>query len=131
MTFWKIRPVSELPHVTLELWAVFEVDDTSRHESVTRHFVGYVSEAQHGQVSSAIQVFDAASMSGITLSGRRYTLLGPPGTHPDTQYIWGVWKARNKITDELDVTEAVLREIEAARYLLLGAGKGTTRLNET
>lgn len=103
MPIYAIAPVHQEPEETLVFWSIREVQFHDA-EQATHHLVGYLPRNGSGRVTSAIQLFDRERMCVTTRSGRLYYLEGRPGTHPDAEYVWGHWKASNRIQDEIDVT---------------------------
>ena len=69
--------------------------------------MGYNFAGREGRVSSPIVTFDAATMRGITHTGRVYELKGPPGLNMDAEYVLDRWKAGYKV-DVKDITGAVV-----------------------
>lgn len=55
------------------------------------HINGWATHNREGHTSSAIQSFDPATRTAITFSGRRYQLVGEPGTDADARYVWEAW----------------------------------------
>ena len=111
MPIWKTQSVLQTPEINLNAWRVFEVS-SDLWPKITRHFVGYNSTNREGRVSSEIITFDAAEARGVTHSGRVYQLVGGNGFNPDTEYVWSYWKARNKITQETNVTDEIINSIK-------------------
>lgn len=105
MSVWSATPVDEVPELVLSSWAIMEVSDG---ETVTRHFAGYNETEGEGRASSAIVTFDAATMKGVTSSGRVYQLRGDPGLRGDGLYVWGRWERINGVTESRDVSQEVL-----------------------
>ena len=91
MTDWTVREIS-LPRL--------------KNEPTSRHLCGMVDNVE-GRVCSPIRSFDADSMSFITRSGKFYYVVGPPGGHADSEYVWARWTDMQgvKSTDYKDVTE--------------------------
>ena len=114
MTVWTMESVSALPEATLEGWAVFEVPLNGPDEPWTRHFVGYSRQGRHGQVSSAVELFDPATSCGITQSARVYKLAGRPGSDADSDYVWARWKSIASVTEQRDVSAEVYADIKLA-----------------
>ena len=112
MPIWKTRSVLQTPEINLSAWRVFEVSSDLWPKKITRHFVGYNSTEHEGRVSSAVVMFDTAEARGVTASGRVYQLCGGNGFNPDAEYVWSRWKARNKITQETDVTDEIINSIK-------------------
>lgn len=107
MGFWKTSGVDITPEVELTNWSICEVSSALWSER-TRHFIGHSLTEGPGRVSSAIQHFDQDYMVGITRSGRSYKLSGNPGRDSDAQYVFGIWCARNQISEITDVTNEYL-----------------------
>jgi hypothetical protein len=76
--------VAECPEIMLSLWSIRESADGRRF------FVGLDEDEGIGRVSTAIQTFDSQTRIGITLSGRRYVLVGRGGWCSDGEYIWNL-----------------------------------------
>lgn len=93
MSIWKPASIEDQPEVILTHWSVRELPNGDRH------FSGYESEYQQGRASSKIVEFDVKQMKGKTRSGRVYFLKGPPGAHPDGEYVWNRWLHINLETD--------------------------------
>lgn len=104
MPIWNVRGVSEDPEVELVRWRVFETE-TGEH-----HFVGSRLNQGTGRVSSAIVNFDHSSRTGVTISGRKYVLLGPPSFNSDADYTWALWSLLNSVVSSRDVTDKWLAE---------------------
>jgi hypothetical protein len=81
---WAARSVSDQPVLRLARWQIYVVQEILV-------FVGYNMTDREGRVSSAIQSLDVAARSGVTLSGRAYELVGPPGRDDDGDWVFGVW----------------------------------------
>ncbi|PMY01398.1 hypothetical protein, partial [Pseudomonas sp. GW460-13] len=60
---------------------------------VFRHFVGFSIADQDGRVSTPIVSFNLGKRTGITASGRRYILVGPPGFDDDAEFVWECYAA--------------------------------------
>lgn len=106
---WSISSVTDEPETVLSGWHVFEVKLPGKTER-TRHFAGCVDYYREGRASSAIQVFDPATMRGVTESGRTYQLTRSRGFTADGRYTWQQWCRICSATDIVDVSD----EIEAA-----------------
>lgn len=79
-------PAQVEPSVKLSNWAVYELQDGSRH------LVGYNTSTRDGRVSSPVaSVSDEGCL--LTRSGRAYTLVGPSGWSADGEYVWSRWCA--------------------------------------
>jgi hypothetical protein len=106
MAYWRCMPVSIEPEITLVEWRIMET------ERGQRHFVGNRIDRSSGRVSSAIVTFDPKRRVGITSSGRVYRLDGPPGKGSDADYVWSVWRVRNRVSSYADVTDTATRRPE-------------------
>lgn len=91
MPVWNVLPINLAPEVELTDWAVFEL------ENGDRHFAGYNITHSEGRASSLIVSFDKTNMTGITSSGRVYSLVGKPGIYGDGLYVWGRWCNINSV----------------------------------
>jgi hypothetical protein len=91
--------VAEQPSCELTRWRIVECRGN-------RHFLGLILALGEGRVSSAIRTLDLEGRHGVTASGRRYRLDGPPGRDPDADYVLDLWLRGQGITpDEVrDVT---------------------------
>lgn len=90
------------PDVTLRAWSVFEVQLPGREP--TRHLAGTCMETGEGQVSSAVQAFNASNGHCRTETGRTYLLDGRAGLSRHGMAKWAGWKALLRISQERDVT---------------------------
>lgn len=103
MSIWRSRSVGEVPEVVLQAWRVLETG------SGERHFVGFRPDRGTGRVSSAIAEIDMPNRIGITRSGRRYVLDGPPGAEVEEgDYVWTAWCQVNRVASYRDVTDELL-----------------------
>ena len=93
MPIWIPPSLEDQPGVTLSGWAAFKVF-LPGNGFPTAHLVGYNERVGEGRVSSHMVKFDAASMCGVTSSGRLYRLLGEPGLAGDAAYVWQRWTNR-------------------------------------
>jgi len=94
------------PVADLERWQIREV---AGGNGPTMHFVGRIV-GEDGRVSSRIVSFDRRSMEGVTRSGRRYRLLGEPGTDGDAEYVWSHWVRINGVSEWTAATPERLEE---------------------
>lgn len=114
MSTWRPTSASEQPVTTLVNWQAFDVPGDNPAEECTRHFIGLAFESwNEGRVSSPIQEFDAATGQGRSSSGRIYRLQGMPKADPGAHYVWHRWRHINKVSDVVEVTEEVLRAMQA------------------
>ena len=88
-------------------WSIKEVI-FGQNEERTYHLVGFIREERSGRVSSAITTFDSDQRLIETSSGRFYRLCGESGVNPDANYVWGIWKKRNDVRLERDVSDRFL-----------------------
>ena len=98
MSLLSSEPVEVQPVIWLERWRVFQADQASRH------FVGFNAADQDGRVSTPIVLFNAAERSGVTFSGRRYVLVGPPGFDDDAEYVWELYATFFGFKEVVDVS---------------------------
>jgi hypothetical protein len=84
MPVFESASVDESPEVVLSLWSIRESADGRRF------FVGCNDSDGLGRVSTAIQSFDPKTRIGMSLSGRRYVLVGRGGWYRDGEYIWNL-----------------------------------------
>lgn len=105
MAIWKSRPVADVPEIVLEAWRILET------AAGDRHFVGFRAERETARVSSAIVSVDMSARIGITNSGRRYVLDGPPGAEvEDGNFVWTAWCQVNRVASYRDVTDELLED---------------------
>jgi hypothetical protein len=106
---WSATTVESEPQKWLDNWQVYKaVKANIQPELFGYHFVGHDVRGCHGAVSSKIDRFDPVKMSGVTLSGRVYQLVGMPGVDQDAQYTLAGWIVRNELVME-DATEEFIR----------------------
>lgn len=101
---WSTPSPSIEPEIMLIGWSVFELP------SGTRHFVGYNVRHSEGRVSTPIISWDAEQQQGVTRSGRRYQLVGDPGSDPDGLYVWG-WYSQGSAY--VDVTHEYVSKLDS------------------
>ena len=104
-----IQSVDEEPTVNIVNWSVHRV--TFFNGDKSEHLLGFVP-GQQGRVTSAIQVFNANTRKITTLSGRVYTLIGPPGKCEDARYVWNFWKKMNGDVKDRNVTDKYATQIK-------------------
>lgn len=110
MPIWSVAKVAQEPEMTIARWRVIETD------AGTRHFVGMRMDEWTGRVSTGIVKFDPATARGTTQSGRVYQLHSTPGSHPDADEVWHLWKKVNSVTTEKDVSREVWDQMVAAGF---------------
>ncbi|AQV93199.1 hypothetical protein BJN34_04720 [Cupriavidus necator] len=103
MSIWQARPLEEVPTVLLVSWRILET-----HNGL-RHFVGVRPERGTYRVSTVIVELDVVNLNGVTHSGRKYVLDGPPGEFADEErdYVWAEWCRVNGVSHYRDVTDEV------------------------
>lgn len=109
MSVWRPTPASQEPVTKIMSWSIYEVPVEGGEPTI--HFVGCLSHggfaySGEGRVSSAIQSFDKSQKCGISKSGRKYVLSGPPGYNSDANYVWNNWCSINKVSSYADVTDS-------------------------
>lgn len=92
----KDMSVNDAAEIELALWRVFEIPGEGRF------FAGYNLGSQRGRTSSAILSWDATERLGVTSSGRRYRLVGKPGSDGVAEY---VWRNVSRGAEFIDVTD--------------------------
>jgi len=104
-SIWASRSVSEEPNYNLRRWRILQINGN-------RHFIGWNSTLDCGQVSSPVKMFDRELRRGVTRSGRVYQLDGLPGDDPDGDYVLGRWLDQQGLTraDAIDATATVFEE---------------------
>lgn len=111
---WHLGAIDGPVHRTLDAWMAFEVPFDGPGRPWTWHLVGWRREGSKGQVSSPVEVFDPVARKARTRSGRIYELGPLPGCNPDALAAWGAWKRRHGLVGELEVTDELVRLLEAA-----------------
>lgn len=109
MPMWATRPVTEQPRLTLTQWRLMRLADGDQH------LVGFCVENREGRVTSAMQSIDIDSMCAVTSTGRIFRLIGPPGEHPEAEYVWGRWRRMYDIETWADVSDEVWKPHLAAK----------------
>lgn len=102
MPIWATAPVPQSPSLDLCSWRILETDKNELH------FVGYNLTDHEGRVSTPIEQFDVATLTGRTRSGRVYRLRGAPGFDADAAYVWNAWCSASGVKHWEDVTEKSL-----------------------
>jgi hypothetical protein len=102
MPIWATAPVIDSPTLVLIIYRILETDKGDRH------FVGYNLSDREGRVSTPIDNFDLATLTGRTRSGRTYQLRDRPGVDADAMYVWQDWCRVNGVQSWVDVTSKVL-----------------------
>jgi hypothetical protein len=85
------------PEAILSGYRVFASDDG-------HHFAGFNQVTERFRVSTSIVKWDPDTMIGITRSGRRYRLGGPPDDSGSAEAAWLAWSTNNGISEFTDVT---------------------------
>lgn len=102
MPIWATTSVTESPTLVLIIYRILETDKGERH------FVGYNWSDREGRVSTPVDEFDLATLTGRTRSGRIYQLQGRPGVDADAMYVWRAWCRVNGVERWEDVTSKAL-----------------------
>lgn len=95
--------VDDQPEAKAYSWTIYRIDKFEE-EGTEDHLVCSLTPSPvggQGRVTSSIQSFDSATKIITTRSGRRYELVGEPGFDSDAEYVWSVWKSRNKVEGEV------------------------------
>ena len=104
-----IESVDKEPEASIINWSIRAAIFSNGDES--HHLLGFVPK-KAGRVTSAIYNFSPNLQRIITSSGRKYTLVGSPGTSDDAKYVWDRWKWMNSVVNDIDVTESYARQIK-------------------
>lgn len=104
---WRIESIEQLPTKTLDAWSVCEVPFDGPDRPWTAHVFGFRREGCKGQASTPIVAIDPNSRRLRTRSGVVYELGPRSGLDSDGVYIWGIFKHRNGLLEQRDVTAAV------------------------
>lgn len=113
MPIWLPATADKEPDVTLTSWGAFEVL-IPRIGRPTTHVVGYSNKGGEGRVSSSFTKLDAKRGQVISKSGRAYRLEGPPGLHPDADYVWRQWQSTWEAAVLKDVSLQLFETITTA-----------------
>lgn len=97
MPLWRTAGVDEQPAITLVRWRVLEI--TEGPCKGQRHLNGYCLENREGRASTQIVSFFPEMRICVTMSGRRYHLLGPSGFDDDGQFVWETWSRNTSTID--------------------------------
>ena len=100
--------VTEEPEATIEQWSVHRA--TYSDGDVTDHLMGKVI-GKNGRVTSAIKWFSPPERKIITISGRVYSLFGPPGFSTDAEFIWVNWKTKHDVIIDEDMSDEYEKKI--------------------
>lgn len=106
--------IEDQPEVDLHEWQVMRAGGGTGDGD---HFVGAVVDGTSGRVSSRVIEFDPATRVGITRSGRRYRLVGPPGASEEALEFWRQWAFGNGVDSWTDVSEEYERNNPAQALL--------------
>ena len=102
MPVWRPTPVDAAPQLDMRSWMLI------RTECGDVHLVGYNVTESEGRVSSPLVAFDVETRTAVTRSGRRYVLIGEPGSNADASYTFAVWCEISQVAHWANVTEEVL-----------------------
>lgn len=87
MPTWEMPTTADQPSIDLIRWAVVRLAATDG--SLEADFVyGWDLQNHCGRSSTKIVKADPANQTVVTLSGRRYALVGPPGHDPDGEHVF-------------------------------------------
>lgn len=111
MPIWPARPLSEAPEVILECWRIMQT------VSGELHLIGARPERGTHRVSSAVVEIDITRQVATTRSGRRYVLIGDPGSNEDDarSYVWLAWCRSNRVIEFRDITNDLISDAEVSR----------------
>lgn len=87
----------EQPEAVLRAYRVFAAADG-------HHFAGLNGITGRGRVSTAVASWDSDTMTGITSSGRRYRLEGPPDATGMAEVLYVAWAHDKGLVEHEDVT---------------------------
>jgi len=113
MLFEKIWVAVE-PHTNIENWSIHKMAFPTLPK-VSLHLVGDSSKT-NGRVTSEIKQFNPLKRQIITRSGRVYTLVGSAGTSENSQYILNLWKRKNDVINDIDVTHKFEQALRKAMH---------------
>ena len=88
----------------LQRWAVYRVKAFYKDVDGKCYAVGYVVRNDAGWVVGPIKHFDARIMEIRTALGSRVRLVGPPGESRDAEDEWKAFCARNRVSEQQDVS---------------------------
>lgn len=87
MPTWDLPTTTEQPSINLVRWTVIRI--ASNDGSLEADFLyGWDSQNNCGRASTNIVESNPAIQTVTTMSGRRYTLIGPPGHDPDGEHVF-------------------------------------------
>jgi len=107
MSIWKTAGVSEQPHLTLDAWRCFELPTGALH------LLGFCVETCSGRVSTQLVRLELGSRAAVSVSGRRYRLVGKPGLNRDADYVWHRWALANTVASWVDVSPSIWQMVQA------------------
>lgn len=102
MPIWRTRPVEQIPKIEMASWMFI------RTELDVVHHVGRNVTEDEGRVSSRVVSFDVNTRVAVTHTGRRYRLIGEPGSDADSDHVFAAWCAANTVLAWNGVTAQVL-----------------------
>jgi hypothetical protein len=118
MPIWSTASVAEEPVIQLSRWGVARLYQHDSHVDIA---FGYRDQARSGRISSPILGIENGTGRLITLSGRRYVLLGDPGIDADGLYVLRMSLRASDTTAEEDVSAAYWSAMMLARMTAQGS----------
>lgn len=112
MPIWLPDERASRPDDQLISWAAFEVDVPTLN-GPTIHLAGYIEREGAGRVTSPLIGVDRATRTFTTRSYSTYRLVGAPGLSGDAEYVWKRWLRIWKVDVHRDVTDELLRVVDA------------------
>ena len=108
LPIWPARPLSEAPEVALERWRIMQT------ASGELHLIGARPERGTYRVSTQVIDIDLTQRMVTTRSGRRYDLVGDPGSYADEarSYVWLAWCQANRVIEFRDITNDVISGVD-------------------
>ena len=102
MPVWRPSSVDATPELVVRSWMLIRTGCNDVH------IVGYNVTEGEGRVSSPLKMFDPATRTAVTRSGRRYVLRESPGMNLNAQYTFAAWCEIFRMTSWTDVTAEIL-----------------------
>ena len=87
MPTWELPSTTEQPSITITRWTVVRLVEIDGNLEADLLY-GWDPQNGCGRLSTKIVESDPTNQTVVTMSGRRYTLAGPPGNDPDGEHVF-------------------------------------------
>ena len=87
MPTWELPSTTEQPSITITRWTVVRLVEIDGNLEADLLY-GWDPQNGCGRLSTKIVESDPTNQTVVTMSGRRYTLVGPPGNDPDGEHVF-------------------------------------------